>query len=76
MSARESTARYLLICTPAGFERSFARRAAEQDGLQPPPWALQPSPEVIRFGPRIGETPDGPKERRGGPSSERTQRQK
>ena len=48
-------ARYLLICTPAGFERSFARRAAEQDGVDPPPWALQPSPEVIRLGPRIGE---------------------
>ena len=48
-------ARYLLICTPAGFERSFARRAAEQDGVEPPAWALQPSPEVVRVGPRIGE---------------------
>jgi quercetin dioxygenase-like cupin family protein len=48
-------ARYLLICTPAGFERSFARRAAEQDGVEPPAWAMQPIPEVIRLGPRIGE---------------------
>jgi quercetin dioxygenase-like cupin family protein len=50
-----ASARYLLICTPAGFERSFARRAAEQDGVEPPPWALQPIPEVVRVGPRIGE---------------------
>jgi hypothetical protein len=50
-------ARYLVICTPAGFERSFARRAAEQDGVDPPPWALQPIPEVVRVGPRIGEEP-------------------
>ena len=49
-------ARYLLICTPAGFERSFARRAAEQEGVDPPAWALQPIPEVVRLGPRIGET--------------------
>ena len=48
-------ARYLLFCTPAGFERSFARRAAEQDGVEAPPWALQPTPEVVRIGPRIGE---------------------
>ena len=48
-------ARYLLICTPAGFERSFARRAAEQGGVEPPAWALQPLPEVVQLGPRIGE---------------------
>ena len=48
-------ARYLLACTPAGFERVFARRAAEQAGVEPPAWALQPSPEVTRVGPRIGE---------------------
>ena len=50
-----ASARYLLICTPAGFERSFARRAAEQAGLEPPPWALQPSPQVVFLGPRIDE---------------------
>jgi mannose-6-phosphate isomerase-like protein (cupin superfamily) len=48
-------ARYLLVCTPAGFERVFARRAAKQAGVEPPAWALQPVPEVTRVGPRIGE---------------------
>jgi hypothetical protein len=33
----------------------FARRAAEQAGLEPPEWALQPIPDVVRVGPRIGE---------------------
>ena len=51
----DADARYLLVCTPAGFERVFARRAAEQAGVEPPAWALQPSPEVTRVGPRIGE---------------------
>src|SRR4051812_28399150 len=32
-------ARYLLACTPAGFERYFARLAAEQAGVEPPPEA-------------------------------------
>jgi quercetin dioxygenase-like cupin family protein len=49
-----AAARYLLVCTP-GFERVFARRAAEQAGVEPPAWALQPTPEVTRVGPRIGE---------------------
>lgn len=48
-------ARYVLVCTPAGFERYFARMAAERAGADPPEWALQPLPEVIRVGPRIGE---------------------
>jgi quercetin dioxygenase-like cupin family protein len=48
-------ARYLLVCTPAGFERHFGRLAAEQAGVEPPAWALQPIPEVTRVGPRIGE---------------------
>lgn len=48
-------ARFLIVCTPAGFERVFARRAAEQAGVEPPSWALQPIPEVTRVGPRIGE---------------------
>ena len=46
-------ARALLICTPAGFERYFARMAAERDGLEPPDWALQQIPHVIRVGPQI-----------------------
>ena len=48
-------ARYLLVCTPAGFERHFARMAAKQAGVEPPEWALGPIPEVTRVGPRIGE---------------------
>jgi quercetin dioxygenase-like cupin family protein len=48
-------ARYLIICTPAGFERYFARMIAERAGVEPPEWALQPLPEVTRVGPRIGE---------------------
>ena len=51
----DADARYLLVCTPAGFERVFARRAAEQAGVEPPAWALQRTPEVTRVGPRIGE---------------------
>jgi quercetin dioxygenase-like cupin family protein len=46
-------ARYLLVCTPAGFERHFARLAAEAAGVEPPQWALQPIPEVTRVGPPI-----------------------
>jgi mannose-6-phosphate isomerase-like protein (cupin superfamily) len=65
---------YLLICTPAGFDRSYARRAAEQYGVEPPPWGFRRSPEVVGLGPRIGERPDEPKEDRGGGSGERTQR--
>ena len=43
-------ARYLLICTPAGFERHWARLAAEAAGVDPPEWALQPIPEVTILG--------------------------
>jgi hypothetical protein len=49
----DAPARALLVCTPAGFERSFARMAAERRGVEPPEWALQPWPEVTRLGPRI-----------------------
>lgn len=48
-------ARYLLVITPAGFEREFARRAAQEAGVEPPKWAQQPLPEVTYLGPRIGE---------------------
>ena len=50
-------ARQLIICTPAGFERYFARMIAERAGEEPPDWALQPIPDVTRVGPRIGERP-------------------
>jgi quercetin dioxygenase-like cupin family protein len=48
-------ARYVLVCTPAGFERYFARMEAEGNGVEPPEWALQGWPEVTKVGPRIGE---------------------
>ena len=48
-------ARYVLVCTPASFERYFARMEAEQAGVEPPEWALGGWPEVTRVGPRIGE---------------------
>jgi quercetin dioxygenase-like cupin family protein len=46
-------ARALIVCTPAGFERYFARMAAKRDGVDPPEWALQPTPEVTKVGPQI-----------------------
>jgi mannose-6-phosphate isomerase-like protein (cupin superfamily) len=48
-------ARYLIVCTPAGFEREFVRRAARKEGVDPPDWALQDIPPVTVVGPRIGE---------------------
>jgi hypothetical protein len=51
----DAPARYVLVCTPAGFKRYYGRMAAEQEGVEPPDWALQPTPEVTRVGPRIGE---------------------
>ena len=47
-------ARMLLICTPAGFERYFDRMAAKDAGVEPPPEALEPWPEVVKVGPPIG----------------------
>jgi quercetin dioxygenase-like cupin family protein len=51
----DAPARYALVCNPAGFERYFERMAAELAGVDPPEWALQPTPEVTRVGSRIGE---------------------
>lgn len=51
-------ARTLIVCTPAGFERYFDRMAAERAGVDPPPEARKPWPEVTTVGPRIGERPD------------------
>jgi quercetin dioxygenase-like cupin family protein len=48
-------ARYVLVCTPAGFERYFARMEAERAGVDPPEWAMGDWPKVTRVGPRIGE---------------------
>jgi quercetin dioxygenase-like cupin family protein len=46
-------ARYLLLCTPAGFERYFDRIAAEQAGVDPPPEAAGPIPETTVVGPPL-----------------------
>ena len=51
----DTPARYLLVLTPSGFEREFARRAATEAGEEPPKWSLQPIPEVSYLGPRIDE---------------------
>ena len=49
----DADARYLLVCTPAGFERHWGRIAAASQDVEPPDWALQPIPEVIVVGPQI-----------------------
>jgi quercetin dioxygenase-like cupin family protein len=49
----DADARYLLVCTPAGFERHWGRIAATSRDVEPPDWALQPIPEVIVVGPQI-----------------------
>jgi quercetin dioxygenase-like cupin family protein len=49
----DDPARYLLIITPAGFERYFDRVAAENAGIEPPLSALGPIPEVSTVGPQI-----------------------
>jgi quercetin dioxygenase-like cupin family protein len=49
----DAEARTLIACTPAGFERYFARIAADQAGVAVPDWALQPTPPVTTVGPQI-----------------------
>jgi quercetin dioxygenase-like cupin family protein len=49
----EAPARALMVITPAGFERYFARIAAERQGVEPPDWARRPIPEVTILGPPI-----------------------
>ncbi len=49
----DAPARYVLVCTPAGFERHWARIAADAAGVDPPDWAQQPIPEVTVVGPPI-----------------------
>ncbi len=51
----DARARALIVCTPAGFERYFARMAAERDGVDPPDWATQETPAVERLGPQIAK---------------------
>jgi quercetin dioxygenase-like cupin family protein len=50
-----ANARALIVCTPAGFERYFDRIAARIAGVDPPPEASKPIPEVTTVGPAIGE---------------------
>ena len=50
----DAPVRYLLVCTPAGFERFLARRAATEAGEEPAEWTLGPSPEVTVVGPPLG----------------------
>jgi quercetin dioxygenase-like cupin family protein len=49
-------ARVLMVMTPAGFERYFARLSAERQGTEPPEWAREPVPEVTILGPPIEAT--------------------
>jgi quercetin dioxygenase-like cupin family protein len=49
----DGPARYVLICTPAGFERHWERMAAEVAGVEPQSWALGPIPKVTVVGPPI-----------------------
>ena len=46
-------ARYVLVCAPAGFERHWAREAADAAGVEPPRWAMQPIPDITVVGPPI-----------------------
>ena len=54
----ESPARYLLICTPGGFERMFLRLEARSAGAEPSPEMLEPFPPTIAVGPTIFERLD------------------
>jgi quercetin dioxygenase-like cupin family protein len=46
----------LMVITPAGFERYFARLSAERQGAEPPEWARRPVPEVTTVGPPLEPT--------------------
>jgi quercetin dioxygenase-like cupin family protein len=48
-------ARYLLVCTPGGFERMFLRLEAKRAGVDPPPDARRPWPETVVVGPTLFE---------------------
>jgi len=46
-------ARYLLVITPGGFERYFARLGAQLAGAEPSAWSDGPYPETTVVGDRI-----------------------
>ena len=48
-------ARYLLVCTPGGFERYFAKLAADAAGVEAPPEVAKGYPETTVVGPPIGD---------------------
>ena len=49
----DEPARFLIVCTPAGFERYFDELAAKIAGADPPPEAAKGYPETIVVGPPI-----------------------
>jgi mannose-6-phosphate isomerase-like protein (cupin superfamily) len=49
----DAPARYVLTCTPGGFERMFARLEAKAAGVEPPEEAMRPFPETTMVGPTI-----------------------
>jgi quercetin dioxygenase-like cupin family protein len=49
-------ARTLVLCSPAGFERYFDRRAAELAGVEPPTPSA-PTPATVVVGDRIARQP-------------------
>jgi mannose-6-phosphate isomerase-like protein (cupin superfamily) len=51
----EEPARYLLVCTPGGFERMFSRMAARAAGAEPTEEAMKPYPETTMVGPTLFE---------------------
>ena len=51
----DAPARYLLVCTPGGFERMFVRLAAKRAGAAPDEDALRPYPETVMVGPTLFE---------------------
>ena len=51
----DAPARYLLVCTPGGFERYFAKLAAEAAGVAPPAEVAKGYPETTVVGPPIGD---------------------
>lgn len=46
----DAPARYLLVCTPGGFERMFARLEARVAGVEPSEEAMRPYPETTMVG--------------------------
>jgi mannose-6-phosphate isomerase-like protein (cupin superfamily) len=51
----DAPARYVLVCTPGGFERYFDRITAEQTGSALPPESLKPYSHSTVVGPPIGQ---------------------